>query len=125
MGNSDSKITKKKIIPHNPFTATLLTQLREYKIARDSMIDLYGQELVSSIANMIDIPGSAIQVQTSIFQQILALHAAVRVCKQWEKDSKETPEFKEKKAYLIQVFSTLDKKDISILGRISKRNLSG
>lgn len=121
MGNSASKVINKKVIPHDSFTAALLTQLREHKIARNSMIDLYGQELVLSIENMIDLSGTAafntsiIQTQTSIFQQVLALHTAVRVCKQWEKDLQETPEFKEKKAYLIQVFSMLDKKDISIL----------
>lgn len=110
MNFSDSK--QKKVIPYNSDVATSFTWLREHRNARDSIIELYGRELVSYIEDMINTSG---RIHTALFQQILALHTAVHVCKQWEKDLKETPEFKEKKAYLIQAFSKFEDKNISVL----------
>jgi hypothetical protein len=114
MSSPDSKITKRKIISRGPIVTYIANYTREYEIARILMIDLYGRESVSNLTDMFSASGLAIQAQTSIYQQIIALHTAVHVCSKWENDLKITPEFEKEKAYLIQVFSILEKEDVSI-----------
>lgn len=117
----DLKATKRKIIPHNPSVAD--NYLDEHGIARILMIDLYGRDAVLFLQDKLLMSlgynpylrtDQSIKALTSVYQQIIALHTAVRVCGEWEKDLKTTPEFEKEKAYLIRVFSVLDEKDISI-----------